>query len=450
MLGLGISQVWGQSVSLGSPGNLDLCIGNAPGSGYSVETGLIIFYTGPFNASNIFRLELSDPSGDFANPTLLGTGGDNGSGYWIDDFCCIDPGTPPSPDYLMRVISTDPVVVSDTHTVVIREMSRPVLNLTSTPGDGQVTLDWDDPGGCIGGYLILAQEGIGYAGSDITEANLDERAIVHIANSDWSARSSSNEMLTNYYVGKDDTTYIVGDVFNFTGVTSHTITGLTNGETYYFRVLTYKNNADLNMVPIPVGDFSTPVDTFATPEAPLPAVNLQLEAQPEGQAVRLRWRVEREENLSHYVLERSATGEAFVPVGRRSARAEPQQAARYQLWDQQPLPGRSYYRLRTVDLDGTVQQASPVQVVRGSLATSTTLSPQPATEAATLRWTQARAAPYHWELLDLRGRVLRQWRGQAAVGETVLSLPVGDLPAGWYQLRGQVDGHTRIKRLMKQ
>lgn len=187
--------------------------------------------------------------------------------------------------------------------------------------------------------------------------------------------------------------------------------------------------------------------TFAQLDATLPVEGLAFTATPQAQAVRLRWTTEREVNVSHFVVERSAAGRSFAAIGQRGARG----AGRYALLDEQPLPGRSYYRLRMVDLDGTVRYSDRVAVSLGRVvAPAVVLFPQPAGEQATLQWQQAEAGLATWYLIDQQGRRVRRWQQRAAAGTTTLSLDLHALPAGVYQLQGVAGGRPLVARLMKE
>ena len=117
----------------------------------------------------------------------------------------------------------------------------------TSAGDAEVTVSWTNPTTTQGTYwdrvVIVAREGSAVE-SSVSAANLDNLLDGSgvTANSDWSARSNSNDMYdeTSTLVGADNTNYIV---YSGTG-TSVTVTGLTNGTAYHFRVFTYYTEDD--------------------------------------------------------------------------------------------------------------------------------------------------------------------------------------------------------------
>lgn len=173
-------------------------------------------------------------------------------------------------------------------------------------------------------------------------------------------------------------------------------------------------------------DFRDPNTT-----TPLPVSLIHLQAKWQQTAVKVAWTTASEKNSDRFVVERSADGVNFYPVGEVKAKGYSNSLLQYQFLDKNPLGGTSYYRLRAVDLDKTFQYSKVVAVQsEGGLAKSALkLYPNPAeaslelevaplTEAASVRIT------------DVAGRVIRSLRMEAGAGR--LSLPVSDLPAGVY------------------
>ena len=67
----------------------------------------------------------------------------------------------------------------------------------------------------------------------------------------------------------------------------------------------------------------------------------------------VEWETATELNNDYMAVERSADGRRFDEIGRVPGAGNSNTPLRYDLLDEQPLPGRSYYRLRQVDFDGT-------------------------------------------------------------------------------------------------
>ena len=71
--------------------------------------------------------------------------------------------------------------------------------------------------------------------------------------------------------------------------------------------------------------------------------------------VNINWATATEENANYFSVERSADGTDFTELGRLNAAGDSQSKKEYVMVDDQPLIGRSYYRLKEVDFDGRVE-----------------------------------------------------------------------------------------------
>ncbi|MDO7877627.1 T9SS type A sorting domain-containing protein [Hymenobacter sp. ASUV-10] len=172
--------------------------------------------------------------------------------------------------------------------------------------------------------------------------------------------------------------------------------------------------------------------TLGNARDPLPVELTTFTATAAGPAaVRLAWATASEKNSARFEVERSTTGEAFEPIGGVQAQGTKASPTAYAFPDKQPLAGRSYYRLRQVDLDGTASY-SPVRAVTlgGPAHASFTAYPNPAHDAVTATGLPANAAV---EVFDALGRAVARATADAA-GTARLALPAG-LAAGVYVVR---------------
>ncbi len=88
---------------------------------------------------------------------------------------------------------------------------------------------------------------------------------------------------------------------------------------------------------------------------PMPVEMLSMEVSATGNEVAVNWVVAREINLSHYVVEWSADAEHFSTAGTVSARGTDSGNQHYSISHLASESGAIYYRLLSVDIDGTVE-----------------------------------------------------------------------------------------------
>ena len=105
-------------------------------------------------------------------------------------------------------------------------------------------------------------------------------------------------------------------------------------------------------------------DTFIQTDNTFPIELLSFDAVPDlaARKVRLSWSTGMEENNEKFVLERSEDGFWFRPFAELASQGDGTQVRHYGHFDDQPVMGRSYYRLRQVDTDGKYEVFSPVEV----------------------------------------------------------------------------------------
>ena len=108
------------------------------------------------------------------------------------------------------------------------------------------------------------------------------------------------------------------------------------------------------------GDFNLIVEVLQ----PLPAELLQIKAKAEGRTNMIEWQTASELNTASHVVERSHDGLTnWSDIGFVDAAGNSSDIKSYALRDQKPLL-TSFYRLRTVDFDGSRDYSAIVSVVR--------------------------------------------------------------------------------------
>jgi hypothetical protein len=101
------------------------------------------------------------------------------------------------------------------------------------------------------------------------------------------------------------------------------------------------------------GGMSDGFSTITTGLTPLPVELISFLAVPEDEAIRVTWVTASETNNSFFEVEKSVDGESFQLVARISGAGTTQNRTEYEIVDNKPSPGVSYYRLVQHDFDGT-------------------------------------------------------------------------------------------------
>jgi hypothetical protein len=106
-----------------------------------------------------------------------------------------------------------------------------------------------------------------------------------------------------------------------------------------------------------------PVWRFTTPSgAALPVTLTRFSASKENTKVKLAWTIVNELNNDHFTIERSLDGSGFAAIGDVASRGNSVALQDYVFYDGQPLPGRSFYRLKQIDIDGHFKYSSILSI----------------------------------------------------------------------------------------
>ena len=124
-------------------------------------------------------------------------------------------------------------------------------------------------------------------------------------------------------------------------------------------------------------DFAIDDLELVAPRTVLPVTLSSLDARTEGKRVSVVWTTASETGSDYFEVQRSSDGTNFLPLGRSAAQGNSRSSVDYLLYDDNPLEGMNYYRLRQVDIDGSAH-LSKVVTVKYSLNGDLSVYPNPA------------------------------------------------------------------------
>lgn len=140
----------------------------------------------------------------------------------------------------------------------------------------------------------------------------------------------------------------------------------------------------------------------------LPVTLATFEAAPKQKSVQLSWAAETEDQFSGYEVQRSLDGQTYQKIAWVDAKGTSGGPANYELYDRQPVFNQPmYYRLRMVDLDGTVE-FSPIRSVTLQQKEEVVLFPNPSKGQFFLRFEEAVQPGTLLEIFDALGSKLSQ------------------------------------------
>lgn len=162
---------------------------------------------------------------------------------------------------------------------------------------------------------------------------------------------------------------------------------------------------------------------------------------------RLNWVTTLEKGVQWHIVERSPDGMNWTETGRTRGLDQSYNERQYQLDDRRPLP-QAFYRLRTVDFDGTQQVSDAIMLVREAdrLEVLNTF-PSPTSGNLTVQYVSPSENATTLRIFDLNGRLVLEQKMVAAKGLNAQTLDISDLQPGIYalMLTGEHDATTPVR-----
>jgi uncharacterized repeat protein (TIGR03806 family) len=166
-----------------------------------------------------------------------------------------------------------------------------------------------------------------------------------------------------------------------------------------------------------------------------PVELLSFTAEPEDGQVQLQWATAQERDADHFEVQRSRDGQHFETLLQTPARGYSEVKVDYQEWDAQPFGGRSYYRLKMVDLNGSYEYSDQVEVFLPSSRIE--LFPNPVSQGREvfIRYEQVIDSEITLLVQDANGRVMQRQVIVDPLAEQTLRVSLAGLASGLYVLQ---------------
>jgi len=170
---------------------------------------------------------------------------------------------------------------------------------------------------------------------------------------------------------------------------------------------------------------------------------LEFTAQsPDDQSVELNWDLNVEYDNDYYEVQRSTDAVNWQTIKVVPSKGNSPQAVHYQLTDEQPLRGYSYYKIKMVDQAETVQY-SPIRSVYLTDDHSTiAIIPNPATHQVKVTNIQP---PFSYQVHNSLGQVV-----QHAQQMSTTDIDISQLAAGSYYITIEKDDTHKVLKLVKE
>ncbi|MEL6140434.1 MAG: T9SS type A sorting domain-containing protein [Bacteroidota bacterium] len=255
--------------------------------------------------------------------------------------------------------------------------------------------------------------------------------------------------------GNGDDTYALSDGTNIVDIYGEVGTDGTGEVWEYENGIVIRNNGVVEPSSTLIIDQWTFIAgagvADATPcidDISLPVSLASLNGRAENAVNVISWRTLFESSNDYFSVERSTDGRTFSTIGQIAGAGNSDVEMAYQFIDEQPLVGRSYYRLRQVDVAGTFEFFGPIAVDRTERSTAEEMIVFPNPVKDELYLSANLADDAELSILNISGQVL----GSTLFGATKSTggLDVSKLPSGVYFLRIDGTNETATVRFVKQ
>ncbi|MGV3604249.1 MAG: T9SS type A sorting domain-containing protein [Dyadobacter fermentans] len=185
--------------------------------------------------------------------------------------------------------------------------------------------------------------------------------------------------------------------------------------------------------------------TLVDGDAALPVTMIAFQTRKEENSVKLTWETSFETNSAYFEIQRSGNAKDWQPLGRVSSAGESSYKSSYIFEDLAPMAGDNYYRLKSVDQDGTFALSQIRKVSWDDAAL--TIFPNPANDVIEVH-VQDWQHVANIRIMDESGIILKEHHSEKTSQRGRLSLE--GLCAGSYILEAQyLNGGVLRKHFIK-
>lgn len=166
-------------------------------------------------------------------------------------------------------------------------------------------------------------------------------------------------------------------------------------------------------------------------QTPLPLELINFDAKAFNDKVKLWWSVANETNVNKYIVERTSDQNNFSFISSRSPSITSVNNASYELFDNAPLKGLQYYRLKTLKTTGETMFSDLKPIVIDAVFEITNTSSSLSLQQLKIDFFYNSNLPYNYKIVDLLGDIVSSGKGYANIGQNSITVPL-NTAAGIY------------------
>lgn len=245
------------------------------------------------------------------------------------------------------------------------------------------------------------------------------------------------------YLGFSDMGEVNASYASNTGAQIMTIPSdmVTPGETAYLKI-----QADV----VSRGDWKNAIPFIITTADVLSIELSSFWGDKNEESVDLQWKTSNETKADRFLVQRSSNGLHFETIGEVVATGNSNTVQHYQFLDKKPLKASNYYRLKSLDLDGSFEMSKSLHFDFGSDQTVVTqVYPVPAQDFVMIDLEMVEAQEVTWVMTNVMGRQVNQGAKSLGEGEQQMAFSLEGLTGGIYFIALKAGDFREQIRILK-
>lgn len=193
-----------------------------------------------------------------------------------------------------------------------------------------------------------------------------------------------------------------------------------------------------------ITNFYYTIGTLDPTASPLPIELLSFSGNCDANITHLKWSTATESNNDFFTIERSSDGINYIVLGTVDGAGNSLQILNYSYFDQTPLEGTNYYRLKQTDFDGQFEYSDIIAVQCDNEILEVKVYPNPVTNELTIEM-PGNNESVNFEIINSMGAVV--YNGSFIQKTTIQT---SGFAAGIYLIKFANGGNFETKKIVKQ
>ena len=189
-----------------------------------------------------------------------------------------------------------------------------------------------------------------------------------------------------------------------------------------------------------------------TPIIPLPIELISFEGKAQGRKNLVQWTTASETNNDFFTIEKSADAINFEPLAKVAGAGNSSSILNYSTYDNNPINGTTYYRLKQTDYNGAFTYSSIISVDNAWTDVNVTnVHPNPTTNNINFDFYTSLSGKVIVRIYDYMGRLVDEENQNVNEGNSSLQAKMETLPNGVYFLKVSFDktGDVIVTKVVK-